>query len=86
MQSKKYMHTWHPILFDCMHRFGIDMTEKDYWFCLLVLLPQLKITHGPNWRNVVRHLVSNDDILDAVHVGYDPDVSIYASCFTPAVV
>lgn len=81
MQMSKLLHTWHHVLYDCMHRFGTDTKEKDYWFCLLVLLPQLKITYGGNWRNVVRHVVSNDEVLDAVHTGYDPDISVYRSCF-----
>ena len=85
MQMQKYMCTWHHVLHDCMQRFGIDMAEKDYWFCLLVLFPQLKISHGSKWRDIAQQMIMNDEVLDAVHVGYEPDISVYTS-FRHAVV
>ena len=81
MQIIKWFHMWHAVLFDCMRSFTIDVSEEDYWFCLLVLLPQLKIVHGSKWRDAARQIVSNADILNVMDIGYDPDISIYTRKF-----
>ena len=79
MQMIRFLHQWHEVLLDCMHRFAVDNAQFDYWFCLLVLLPQLKILHGSKWRDLAQQLVSDDTVLEAIRIGYDPDISIYMS-------